>query len=400
MCESDSDSESLNKQTAPKQDIIRDMEHTLSTLRKINMKLNQKKCSFGMEEGKFLGYVVTSEGIRANPEKTKAVMDMPSQELLSRCNTLKKCTNKKDFRWIKATEAAFLEMKKLVSELPTLTTPKKGETLMMYLAVADKTVSAMLLTERDGMKMPIHYVTRRLRRYFQAYPIKVITDSPIKQVLSNPEASGRLAKWAIELGAYDIQYVPRVAIKGQMLADFLADTSMETNVAPVRLYTDGASNSGGSGAGLILIASDDVDYSYALLLNFSNSNNDAEYKALMDGLRIATKMQVKDIHAFVDSKLVASQVEGSYKAKGERMIKYQEKVLELAGAFNSLLKHNKQRGNHSDPVLLQEKMGKGVSNTAEVVDEKDSEKEEISLKEYEKVLQEKRKALVSLKSGE
>ncbi|GJR55401.1 plasminogen activator inhibitor 1 RNA-binding protein-like protein [Tanacetum coccineum] len=67
---------------------------------------------------------------------------------------------------------------------------------------------------------------------------------------------------------------------------------------------------------------------------------------------------------------------------------------------HSLLKHNKQRGNHSDPVLLQEKMGKGVSNTAEVVDEKDSEKEEISLKEYEKVLQEKRKALVSLKSGE
>ncbi|GKA32514.1 reverse transcriptase domain-containing protein [Tanacetum coccineum] len=66
----------------------------------------------------------------------------------------------------------------------------------------------------------------------------------------------------------------------------------------------------------------------------SNSNNDDEYKALLAGLRIATKMQVKDIHAFVDSKLVASQVEGSYEAKGERMIKYQEKLLELAGAFN------------------------------------------------------------------
>ncbi|GJZ41984.1 reverse transcriptase domain-containing protein [Tanacetum coccineum] len=282
------------------------------------MKLNPKKCSFGMEEGKFPGYVVTFEGIRANPEKTKAVMDMSSQRTLKQMqslNTLKKCTNKKDFRWIKAAEAAFLEMKKLVSELPTLTTPKKGETLMMYLAVADEAVSAVLLTERDGMQMPIHYVTRRLRRYFQDHPIKVITDSPITQVLSNPEASGILAKWAVELGAYDIQYVPRVAIKGQMLADFLVYTSMEINVAPVvastprvedileslnarqnltpgprawRLYTDGASNSGGSGAGLILIAPDDVEYSYALLLNFSNSNNDAEYKALLDGLRIAT----------------------------------------------------------------------------------------------------------------
>ncbi|GJU67850.1 reverse transcriptase domain-containing protein [Tanacetum coccineum] len=77
-----------------------------------------------------------------------------------------------------------------------------------------------------------------------------------------------------------------------------------------------------------------MEYSYALRLNFSNSNNDAEYEALLAGLRIDTEMQVKDIHAFVDSKLVANQVEGSYEAKGERMSKYREKVLELAGAFN------------------------------------------------------------------
>ncbi|GKB54088.1 reverse transcriptase domain-containing protein, partial [Tanacetum coccineum] len=152
-------------------------------------------------------------------------------------DTLKKCTNKKDFRWIEAAEVVFLEMKKLVSDLLTLTTPKKGETLMMYLAVASEAVSA-------------------------------------------------------------------------------------------RLYTDGASNNGGSRAGLILVALDDVEYSYALRLNFSNSNNDVEYEALLAGLWIATEMQVKDIHAFVDSKLVASRVEGSYEAKGERMIKYQEKVLE------------------------------------------------------------------------
>ncbi|GJZ06096.1 reverse transcriptase domain-containing protein [Tanacetum coccineum] len=101
-----------------------------------------------------------------------------------------------------------------------------------------------------------------------------------------------------------------------------------------RLYTDGASNNEGFGAGLILIAPNDVEYSYALRLNFSNSNNEAEYEALLAGLRIAKEMQVKDIHSFVNSKLVASQVEGSYEAKGESIIKYQEKVLELAGAFN------------------------------------------------------------------
>ncbi|GJY47291.1 reverse transcriptase domain-containing protein, partial [Tanacetum coccineum] len=146
----------------------------------------------------------------------------------------------------------------------------------------------------------------RLRRYFQAHPIKVITDSSIKKVLRNSEASGRLAKWAVELEAYDIQYVPRVAVKGQILADFLADTSMEINVAPVRLYTDGASNSVGSRAGLILLAPDDVEYSNALCLNFSISNNDTKYEALLAGLQIATEMQVKDINAFVDSKLVSN----------------------------------------------------------------------------------------------
>ncbi|GJZ57305.1 reverse transcriptase domain-containing protein [Tanacetum coccineum] len=256
---------------------------------------------------------------------------------------------------------------------------------MMYLAAANEAVSAVLLTKRNGKQMPIHYVSRslqgaktnyapmeklalalvhaarRLRRYFQAHPIKVITDSPIGQVLNNSRASGRLAKWAVELGAYGITYVPRVAIKGHVLVDFQADTPTEISaIAEVPnnlivedipepsnargdltpgpkawiLYTDEASNNKGSGAGLILIAPDNMKYSYALRLNFSNSNNDAEYKALLAGLWIAKEMQVRDIHAFVDSKLVASQVEGSYKAKGERMIKYQEKVLELAGAFN------------------------------------------------------------------
>ncbi|GJZ98864.1 reverse transcriptase domain-containing protein [Tanacetum coccineum] len=116
--------------SSTEQDIIKDIEQTFSTFRRINMKLNPKKCSFGMEEGKFLGYIVTSEGIRANPEKAKAVMDMPSPKTLKQMqslsgklaslnhflsksaerslpflDTLKKCTNKKDFRWTEAAEA-------------------------------------------------------------------------------------------------------------------------------------------------------------------------------------------------------------------------------------------------------------------------------------------------------
>nr|GEU28990.1 reverse transcriptase domain-containing protein [Tanacetum cinerariifolium] len=201
----------------------------------------------------------------------------PFQRSIGKLNTLKKCTNKKDFRWTEATGASFLEIKKLVSELPTLITSKKGETLMMYLAAANEAVSVVLLTK--GI------VANTLR-----------------------------------------------------VEDILESSNAKENLTPGlrawRLYTDGASNNKGSTAGLILIAPDDVEYSYALCLNFSNSNNDAKYKDLLAGLRIATEMLVKDIHALVDSKLVASQVEGSYEAKGETMIKYKENVLKLAGAFN------------------------------------------------------------------
>ncbi|GJT85486.1 putative reverse transcriptase domain-containing protein [Tanacetum coccineum] len=95
------------------------------------------------------------------------------------------------------------------------------------------------------------------------------------------------------------------------------------------LYSDGASNEHRSGAGLILIDPEGAKYSYALRLNFTNANNDAEYEALLAGLRIATRMKVKKLHAFMDSKLVANHVEGSYEAKGEMIKKYKVKALEM-----------------------------------------------------------------------
>ena len=129
-------------------------------------------------------------------------------------------------------------MKKLIEDLPSLTTPVAKETLYVYIAAADEAVSTVLVTERKGKQSPVHYVSRtlneveknyatleklilsllhasrRLRRYFEAHPIKVITDQPIKQILSKAQASSKLAKYSVELGAYNIEYVPRNAIKG------------------------------------------------------------------------------------------------------------------------------------------------------------------------------------------
>ncbi|GJW35686.1 reverse transcriptase domain-containing protein [Tanacetum coccineum] len=213
---------------------------------------------------------------------------------------LKRCTNKKDFCWTDVAEEAFQTMKKLIADLPTLTTPMKGEELMVYLSAANEAVSSVL--------------------------IKVIMDKPINQILNSREASGRLAIWAIELGGFGITYAPRNAIKCQVLAppDRQESKEEQTAAAPIdntdtwKPYTDGASNDHGSGAGLILMDLEGMEYSYALRLNFSNSNNDAEYEALLPGLRIAVEMRVEKMHAFVDSKLVANQVEDSYEARAKK----------------------------------------------------------------------------------
>ncbi|GJW40319.1 reverse transcriptase domain-containing protein [Tanacetum coccineum] len=303
------------------QDLIQDIEETLLTLKKVNMKLNPKKCSFRMEEGKFLGYIVTSEGIKANPEKTKAVMSMPSPTNLKQIQSLK---------------------------LPTLTAPMKDDELMGYLSAVDEAVSVVLLVERKGRRMPIHYVSRslqgtkinyapmeklalaqvhaarRLRRYFQGHAIKVVIEKPIYQILNTDTVAGddpsckKDPSSEAPLGSKDMSESSK-ANDEQINQDPVAKVDVW------KLYTDGASNDHGSRAGLILIDLGGIEYSYALRLNFNNLNNDAEYEALLAGLRVSKEMKVKNIHAFVDSKLVASQVEGSYEAHGEKTKKYQGK---------------------------------------------------------------------------
>ncbi|GKA39458.1 reverse transcriptase domain-containing protein [Tanacetum coccineum] len=186
--------------------------------------------------------------------------------------------------------------------------------------------------------------SRQLKRYFQEHAIVVITDQPIKQLLSNSEISGRMLKWMFELEGYDIQYKPRASIKGQILADFIVErpeeespdvpmTEPEEIPEPLTLFTDGASCVDGSGARLILTNPEGVEFTYATRFRFEATNNEAEYEALMAGLRIAEQMGVKNLQAHVDSRLVANQVNGSYVAKESGMIQYLNKVKTLARSF-------------------------------------------------------------------
>ncbi|GKE25477.1 reverse transcriptase domain-containing protein [Tanacetum coccineum] len=311
------------------EEIIRDITETFKTLRQINMKLNPKKCTFGMQEGMLLGYKVSTNGLRACPEKADAFLSLPSprcikdvQKLNGKLASLNRFLSKsaeKSFQWTPEAEEAFKQMKKLIAELPTLTAPRDNEELIIYLAVAKEAISAVLMTDREGRQIPVYFVSRTLRgpkvnytpmeklvldllsaskllkRYFQAHTVVVITNQPIKQLLSSSEISGRMLKWKFELEGYDIQYRPRTAIKGQILADFIMERTDEESPnelmaelkvlpEPWTLFIDGSSCVDGFGAGLILTNPEGAEFTYAMRFRFEATNNEAEYEALIAGL--------------------------------------------------------------------------------------------------------------------
>ncbi|GKE20005.1 reverse transcriptase domain-containing protein [Tanacetum coccineum] len=265
-----------------------------------------------MREGTFPRYKVNADGLRVCLDKVEAVLSLPYPKCLKNVQrltgklaslsrflsksakkslpffkTLEKCTKKSDFQWTAEAEMAFKQMKIFIAELPVLTAPKEKEELIIYLAAAKEAISAILMTKRDGKQMPIYFVSRalqgpeinytpmeklilalvsdskRLKIYFQAHTIIVITDQPINQTLSNLKVTGRLLKWSFELGDHDIYYRPRTSVNGQILADFIVECPKDNPLyTPIKdkeelsdpwiLFTNGSSCIYGSGASLIL----------------------------------------------------------------------------------------------------------------------------------------------------
>ncbi|XP_035837062.1 uncharacterized protein LOC118484990 [Helianthus annuus] len=238
-------------------------------------------------------------------------------------------------------------MKTYICKLPTLATPVPGDPLLLYLSASKTTISAVMMVEGEGKQIPIYFISRtlkgpeerympleklalalvfasrRLRRYFQGHKVTLVTDQPLQKVLRKPELSGRLAKWAVELGEHSLEFKPRTAMRGQILADFLAEVPEDEerellkwealeeeerrrdDEAVWKLFTDGASSEEGSGA------------------------------ALLAGMRLAQKMKAKQVEASTDSQLVVKQYQGEYEAKDSTMAQYVAKVKEAAKAFRT-----------------------------------------------------------------
>ena len=133
-----------------------------------------------------------------------------------------------------------------------------------------------------------------MRHYFSAHPIIVINEAPLSNILNNPEATGRVSLWGIELSHRDITYEKRKAIKSQILPDFIAEWMELQNTGPPdlsRTWTmnfDGSKRVEGAGAGVILISPEGDKLKYVLRMTFPNaSNNETEYEALIHGMKMA-----------------------------------------------------------------------------------------------------------------
>nr|GEX65009.1 hypothetical protein [Tanacetum cinerariifolium] len=261
----------------------------------------------------------------ANPRKTKALADLQSPRTLKEMQSLSgKLAVLNRFLAKSAERGSFSANEKTHHGSPIIYSTSGKETLYAYLAVSAEAISVVLLTDRKGRQCLVQYVsrtpneagrnyapmeklalalihmTRRLRRYFEAHPVKVITDQLIKNILNNTETSEKLAKYAVELGSYNITFIPRNTVKGQVLANFLSEVPKEEkeelyfrmtevplekdDTGSWTLFTDGASSPKGLGAGSVLIGPSGIEYTYALRLTFPSINNEAEYEALLAGM--------------------------------------------------------------------------------------------------------------------
>ena len=322
---------------------VRDLGDVFGILRKYRLRLNASKCSLGVGSGKFLGYMVTHRGIKVSSDQIKAIHSLQppwnSKEVqkltgmittlnhfisrsADRCRPFFLLLNKwKGFEWTEECALAFQQLKEFLSRPPIMSSPEANEVLFAYIVVAPHAVSLVLIREDNGTQRPIYYIskslheaeirylslekavlaivqaTRKLPHYFQAHTVVVLTQLPLRSILRSADSTGRIAKWETILGAFDIRYMPRTAVKGQVLADLVAEFAEPTSkggggplnsdeklIGTVsqqeptcwKAHIDSAANQRGLGVGLVLISLEGITIKKSLMLGFSATNNEAE----------------------------------------------------------------------------------------------------------------------------
>jgi ribonuclease HI len=186
----------------------------------------------------------------------------------------------------------------------------------------------------------------------------VVAGFPIGDILHNKEAIGRIAKWACELGAHDIEFRPRTTIKTQALVDFVSEWTEQQVLDNLeatevwRMYFDGSLKLQGAGAGILFIAPRGEQLKYTLQLLFPTSNNATEYEALIHGLNIAISLGIERMMVYGDSLVVISQINKDCDCSTDSMGKYCTAVRKLEDKFEGLEFHHVERDRNAAADVL------------------------------------------------
>uniref|UniRef100_A0A2N9ESK5 RNase H type-1 domain-containing protein n=1 Tax=Fagus sylvatica TaxID=28930 RepID=A0A2N9ESK5_FAGSY len=313
--------------TKDKENHLDDLEETFKTLRQYRMKLNPSKCVFGVSSGKFLGALLEEW-------PHLAALNRFVSRAIDKCLPFFK-TLRKAFTWTDERQKSFEELKMYLTSPPLLSPSKQGETLSLYLAISPTVVSSALIREEDGVQLPVYYTSkafqgaeeryptmeklalalvvasRKLRLYFQAHTIIILMNHPLRKAMNKPDAAGQLIQWTTEFSEFDIEYCPRQAIKGQALADFIAEftvaeeePSQEKSEGKWEVKIDGSSVKGVGGVRIIFKMPEGHLLKHFVRLQYPTTNNKVEYKTLLTGLRIAKALGATTLRVQSDSQLV------------------------------------------------------------------------------------------------
>jgi ribonuclease HI len=211
--------------------------------------------------------------------------------------------------------------------------------------------------------------SRKLRHYFQAHRVVVVTSYPLRVILHNSNTTGNIAKWVAELAEFQLDFQPHHAVKSQVLADFIVewtpppsaprgpDPNSDLTPAELRallftephwtLFFDGSARQQCGGVGVVLVDPSGDQVKYMVHLEFKATNNMAEYEALIFSLSAALSLGIHQLLVKGDSQLIIKQVHGECSCNEPRIAAYLLHVRKLEKDFIALELQHVPRANNS-----------------------------------------------------
>ncbi|KAI5316192.1 hypothetical protein L3X38_045368 [Prunus dulcis] len=329
---------------------VASLRNAFLRMRQHKLKMNPKKCVFGVQAGNSLGFLVHQRGVEVDRNKAKSIIEaLPPrnkkelQSLLGKINFLRrfisnsagkiqpfssllKLKQEQTFKWEEQHQQAFQEIKHYLSNPPVLSPPKRGRPFKLYVSASEVSIGSLLVQDnKEGKEQAVYYLSRTLTEVERRYS-------------------------AIERLCLAL-YFTAEAVKGQAVANFLADHPGEEienmdsldisnpdlltrahvclnnpiysiQLTPWKLYFDGSKTDKASGAEVVLEEPLGVRHCYSFQLDFQCTNNRAEYEALIIGLEMLVELGIQSVEILGDSMLVLKQIAGEYKCLNPSLAVY------------------------------------------------------------------------------